>query len=125
VTGRSWVGMVCLALAYPSIVGAHAALLKSIPAPRAVLFKAPANVQLWFSEKIEPRFSSLKVADSDGNQVDLGDARVAADDPKQLAVGIKPLRPGIYTVEFRVHSIDGHVIKDRFRFTIGQRRREP
>jgi methionine-rich copper-binding protein CopC len=120
--GWLWVVIVYLALLAPSTVSAHAYLVKSIPARRAILFKAPTRLQLWFNEKLEPRFSFLTVTDSNGTRVDLGDIQVDAEDPKQLSVEIKPLPPGIYTVEFRVLSVDGHVVKDQFSFTVRARR---
>lgn len=119
---RAWVIVLCLVLFSPAAVSAHAYLVKSIPVRRAVLFKAPARLQLWFNERLEPRFSSLVVTDSNGARVDLGDVQVTAIDPKRLTVGIKALAAGVYTVDFRVLSVDGHVVKDQFHFTVRERR---
>jgi copper resistance protein C len=109
---------VSLFLLFPHEVLAHASLVKSAPARRAVLFKAPPKIQLWFSEKLEARFSSLMVVDSAGRRVDLGNVAVDAGDSKQLSVGVIPLPPGQYRIKFRVLSVDGYVLEEDFPFTI-------
>jgi methionine-rich copper-binding protein CopC len=103
---------------FPSLASAHAYLVKSVPAGRATLFASPVKIQLWFNERLESRYSSVSVTDPDGKRVDLDNAQVLAEDPKQLAIGIKTLRAGKYTVKFRVLSVDGHVVEQSFPFTI-------
>jgi methionine-rich copper-binding protein CopC len=107
-----------LAILYPSFALAHAYMVKSVPARRATLFTSPDRIQLWFNERLEPRYSSISVIDAGGNRVDLGDARVGNEDPKRLSVGVKQLAPGRYSVNFRVLSVDGHVVEQNFPFTI-------
>jgi copper resistance protein C len=111
-------GLGLLLLATPA--WPHASLVRSSPARRATLTTAPDRVQLWFNEAIEPKFSTVSVWDADGQQVDLGDARVEPDDPKRLIVGVKPLGRGTYRVRFRVLSVDGHVVESEFPFTLRQ-----
>jgi copper resistance protein C len=120
-----WAFVLCALLTFPSIVLPHAALVKSIPPQRAQLFKAPTQIQLWFSEKLEARFSSLAVIDSKGKRVDLGNVAVGTDDPKRLSVAVNPLPPGPYKIRFRVLSVDGHVVEDEFPFTIRETERDP
>lgn len=107
-----------LALLPVAVGWAHAALVKSIPARRATVTRAPDRVQLWFNEQLESQFARCSVWDRHGTQVDLRDARVDPDDPKQLSVGLPPLGPGAYTVKFRVLSVDGHVVGSEYAFTI-------
>lgn len=109
---------VIVLLLMPTTVGAHAYLVKSSPAQRAVLFHAPAKIQLWFNERLEPRYSSLTLSDANGNPVEIGKAEVSADDPKQLTAVLKPLAAGRYVIKYRVLSVDGHVVKDQFPFTV-------
>jgi methionine-rich copper-binding protein CopC len=71
---------------------------------------------------LEPLYSFASVLDSDGKRVDLNDARVSAGDPKHLAVGVRQLQPGRYTVKFRVLSVDGHVVEQSFPFTIREKK---
>jgi hypothetical protein len=102
----------------PALASAHAYLVKSAPARRAVIIQPPGRVQLWFNERLEPQFSHLSVWDHERKQVDLRNAEVGPDDPKKLSVGVSPLPPGTYTVRFRVLSVDGHVVESEFPFTV-------
>ena len=45
---------------------AHGYLLRAIPEDRAVLQRAPARLQYWFSEPMEPEFTTLIVRDQTG-----------------------------------------------------------
>jgi methionine-rich copper-binding protein CopC len=103
----------------------HAALVRSSPARRAVLSQSPEQVQLWFNEAVEPRFSTVSVSDGAGTRVDLENAAVASDDPKRLSVGLRPLRPGRYIIRFRVLSVDGHVVAGEVRFEIRPTSKSP
>ena len=69
--GWLWFLVFCILLVSPSAVLPHASLVKSAPARRAQIFKSPSQIHLWFSERLEARFSSLKVTDAGGNRVDL------------------------------------------------------
>jgi methionine-rich copper-binding protein CopC len=105
-------------LLVPTLGWAHASLLKSNPARRAILLRAPERVQLWFNERLEPAFSHVSVWDAAGARVDREDVEVGPDDPKKLSVGLRSLTPGTYTVKFRVLSVDGHVVESAFPFTL-------
>jgi methionine-rich copper-binding protein CopC len=101
---------------------AHAALVGSTPARRAVVTIVPPRVELRFSERLEPAFSSLSVRDAAGRQVDLRDARLGID-AKSISVGVPSLPPGVYSVQFRVVSVDAHVTEASFPFTVSVSRR--
>ena len=119
VNSRSVIFSVFILLA-PSTLLAHAYLIKSVPAQRALLYRAPAKIQLWFNERLEPRYSSLVVTGADGRTVDLGPAEVSEEDSKRLSVTVKSLPPGRYVVKYRVLSVDGHIAQDQFPFTVRQ-----
>jgi len=110
--------LLLLVFLMPTSAWTHAYLAKAVPAQRAVLFAPPERVQLWFNERLEPAFCTMTVTDAAGEAVHQGDMQVAADDPKQLTVGLKPLTAGVYTVKFRVLSVDGHVVSNQFTFTV-------
>jgi methionine-rich copper-binding protein CopC len=110
--------LIVLVLLAPSPLSAHAYLVKSVPAARAVLFRAPERVQLWFNERLEPRYSSITVNDQDGKPVETGKTEVGAEDPKLLSATLKSLSAGRYIVRYRVLSVDGHIVQDEFPFTI-------
>ncbi|OGA04780.1 MAG: hypothetical protein A3H35_09590 [Betaproteobacteria bacterium RIFCSPLOWO2_02_FULL_62_17] len=107
-----------LALAAPAWAWAHASLVKSAPAHRAVLHRAPAKVQLWFNERLEPRYSSFSLLDAGAKPVAIGKVAVASDNPKSLTATINALPPGRYAVRFRVLSTDGHMVQNQFTFTV-------
>lgn len=107
-----------LAALVPVPARAHAVLVKSLPARRAVLLHPVERVRLWFNERLEPAYSVVSVWSDRERQVDLRDVEVGLDDPKQLSVGLPPLPPGRYTVRFRVLSVDGHVVEGSWSFTL-------
>jgi hypothetical protein len=114
----SGIALIGLSLLTPAVAFAHAYLVKSVPASRATLFNSPGKIQLWFNERLEPKYSFASVLDPDGKRVDSDDAHVLAEDPKRLAIGVKKLPAGKYIVKFRVLSVDGHVVEQSFPFTI-------
>ncbi len=105
-------------LLWPAAAVAHAFLVKSAPAPRAILNHPPARVELWFNERLEPAYSTLSVTGESGVPVDRGDVAVGPEDPKRLGVSLTALAPGRYTVRFRVLSVDGHVVESSFPFSV-------
>ena len=113
--------IVTLLLVVPISSWAHAYLVKSSPARRAVLSSAPDRVVLWFNERLEAQFSHMSVWNQAGQQVDGGDDQVDPDDAKKLSVGTPGLGAGTYRVKFRVLSIDGHIVESEFPFSVGSR----
>jgi hypothetical protein len=96
-------------------------LVKSSPTARATLTEAPARVDLWFNERLEPAYSRVTVVDGLGVRVDLGSATVSPDDAKRLSAPLPTLGPGRYTVRYRVLSVDGHVVESSLTFTVRPR----
>jgi len=110
-----------LVTALPLNASAHAALVKSSPARGTTLVQPPQRVELTFSERLEPAYSTVDVADTAGQQVDLRDASLSPADSRRLTVSLPHLVAGKYTVRFRVLSVDGHVVQSEFAFTVGTR----
>jgi methionine-rich copper-binding protein CopC len=110
-------GAVFLA-ALPGYAAAHAFLDHSQPGADAVLASPPASVQLWFSRAMEPSFSTVRVVDQNGKQVDNGKPAVNGKDPKLLEIGLQPLAAGTYKVIWRIVALDGHKAKGDFKFTV-------
>src|SRR2546427_2392589 len=67
----------CLALVLPGTSEAHAILLRSDPANDAVLHVAPDRVRMWFSETLNPAFSTAVVESGANQRVDNRDAQIA------------------------------------------------
>jgi copper resistance protein C len=100
--------------------GAHSYLLRAMPPAGSTVPSPPSEVTLWFTQRIEPAFSSVEVSDSGGNRVDHGDAHADPANDKVLIVSLGDLRPGTYNVTWRVLSIDTHATEGRFTFRIGE-----
>lgn len=99
-----------------SVARAHALLVRSLPAAGAELASAPATIELWFSEPLEPAFSTAYLVDAQGNQIGSGTATVAVPDPMHLTLPLTELPPGIYTVVYRnLSQADGHEWIGHFR----------
>jgi copper resistance protein C len=98
---------------------AHAFLDHASPAVGSSLPTAPAAVTMWFTQQLEPAFTTATVSDKSGNRVDAGPAKVDANDPTELRVPLKPLPPGTYTVSWHALSVDTHTTTGHFTFTIG------
>jgi hypothetical protein len=104
-------------LALPSLAQAHAALVRAAPGARETVRIAPARARLWFSEQLEPAYSTMSVW-QDRTRVDRGDAAVGPDDPRSLSVALPSLDRGRYLVKYRVLSVDGHVVEGAFPFAV-------
>ena len=97
---------------------AHAELTEAYPADGDALAESPEQVQLQFTEPVEAAFDPVKVYDQQGNRVDEDDARVDPTDAKVLVAGLEELSEGSYTVEWRVTSVDGHIVDDTYQFAV-------
>jgi methionine-rich copper-binding protein CopC len=98
---------------------AHAFLDHAEPRVGSSVSAAPRQLSLWFTQAIEPAFSGAQVLDSAGSRVDTG-ARVDPANRSLMRVSLKPLRPGSYTVRWRVLSADTHTTEGTFSFRVGQ-----
>ena len=101
--------------------GAHAFLDHASPAVGSALPTAPAAVAIWYTQDLEPAFSTLTVTDQGGQRVDLGNVQIPSGHPDELQVGLKPLPPGTYTVNWHVVSVDTHPTQGTFTFNVGGR----
>jgi methionine-rich copper-binding protein CopC len=99
---------------------AHAYLDRAVPEAGSIVRGTPAEVKLWFSHALEPAFSTVRVADKAGKQVDRKDKQVDARETTLLKVSLPPLPPGSYRVIWRVLSADGHVTRGEFAFEVAQ-----
>jgi len=86
----------------------------SVNAPEGI-----TEVYVRYSEPIEIEFSSLKVFDSSGDQIDNKDTKYFESEAS-LIVTTPPLEEGVYTVTSKVLSkVDGHLVDDAFIFGVG------
>jgi copper transport protein len=107
---------VAAALVVPAAAGAHASLVRSVPADDAALAHAPARVVLVFDDGIEVAGGNA-VVDADGKSVLSGKPHANG---KTL---ILPLRSGLakgdYTARWSALSDDGHTLEGIVAFSVG------
>ena len=97
---------------------AHAFLDHAVPAVGSSVHRSPQDVRLWFTEKLEPTFSRVRVVDAQGKRVDRDDSHVDATDASVLTASLQRLAPGTYRVQWRVVSVDTHVTEGDYTFEI-------
>ena len=115
---------------FPREVNAHAILLRSEPNKLDTLTASPTQIRMWFSEDLNPTFSTAYVINavhSSANvqkdvktDVDKDDAHVSTTDPTEMDVSLKPKLPSaVYIVLYRTMSADdGHILYGFFIFTV-------
>src|SRR5439155_21857008 len=84
---------------------AHALLDRAEPRVGNTVATAPREVTLWFTQKLEPAFSSVTVTNAAGKRVDTGKPRVSGN---QMSVSLTAGGPGTYRVTWRVLSVVAH-----------------
>jgi len=104
----------------PTAVRAHAFLDHSDPAVGSTLPASPAIIHLWFTQQLEPAFSSVTVTDKSGASVNDGAAAIDPSNASELDVKLKHLAPGTYTVKWHVLSVDTHTTEGDFTFNVGK-----
>lgn len=105
-------------LAYAPQVHAHAFLDHATPAVGSAVRGPPAQIKLWFTERLEPAFSTMQVLDRSGKRIDKGDPHLDDSDAALLLVSVPQLAPGPYRVTWRVLSVDAHVTEGDFTFDV-------
>ena len=108
-------------LAVCALTGAaagHAMLQRTEPRVESRVKRSPDEVKLYFNEPIEPAYSSVRVVNDRGQQVDRRDSRVDSSNPVLLRVTLPDLPPGTYRVRWRVLSVDADVTEGGFTFRI-------
>src|SRR5580700_7183928 len=107
----------------PESAFGHATPIRYDPAASSVLSQPPAEVQTHFSERVEPRVSSITVLAPDGSRADISNSTPDPADPRIYRVGLKDRGPGTYTVSWEViSSDDGHFAKGAYVFSVGKAR---
>ncbi len=109
-----------LTLLFPAVASAHAILLRSDPAKDSLLSVAPQRVRMWFSEGLNPAFSTAVVVNGDNKRVDNRDAHVSSNDQTEMDLTLQAnLPPAVYIVIWRTDSAaDGHVLRGSFIFSV-------
>jgi methionine-rich copper-binding protein CopC len=96
---------------------AHAFLDHAEPRVGNKVAAPPREVTLWFTQKLEPAFSTITVTNGAGARVDTGKTRVSGS---QMSVSLRSGGSGTYHVTWRVLSVDTHTTDGSFTFQVGQ-----
>jgi methionine-rich copper-binding protein CopC len=99
---------------------AHAFLQRAEPSVGSTVQTSPAEVRIWFTENIEPAFSTIQVLDTSGKEVDKRDVHLDRSDHALLRVSLPRLGAGTYKVVWRVVSVDTHVTNGNFAFRVAR-----
>jgi copper resistance protein C len=95
---------------------AHAFLDHSDPRVGNTVKSSPSAVTLWFTQRLEPSFSSAQVTNASGAVVSTG----ASVSGTVMRVGVRSLPPGTYRVHWKVLSVDTHTTEGNFTFRVDQ-----
>jgi copper transport protein len=111
-----------LTLIFPATASAHAILLRSDPAQDSVLSIPPQQVRMWFSEDLNPTFTTADVINGARERVDNHDAHISPNDIKEMDLTLQPnLPPAVYIVVYRTQSAaDGHILTGSFIFSVAR-----
>ena len=119
--GIAWIGLMLAAMTLAAtinaqVASAHAARVSADPADNAVLTTDPDQVSATFNERLQTTFAAMTVVGPDGNVWSTGEPAVQG---AVVSIGMRPLGPaGVYTVNYRVTSADGHVVSGSWSFRL-------
>jgi hypothetical protein len=102
----------------PVAVRAHAFLDHADPAVGSTVPAPPTVIHLWFTQELEPAFSSATVTDPSGASMNDGAAAIDPNNKSELTVKLKPLPAGTYTVKWHALSVDTHTTEGDFTFQV-------
>jgi len=77
---------------------------------------------MWFSEDLNPTFTTADVINGARERVDNHDAHISPNDTKEMDLTLKPnLPPAVYIVVYRTQSAaDGHILTGSFIFSVAR-----
>ncbi|HET6184355.1 MAG TPA: copper resistance CopC family protein [Acetobacteraceae bacterium] len=96
---------------------AHAFLDHAEPKVGGVAQPGLAELDLWFTMAVVPRFSHVVVQGPNGRSLVIGALRTAQDG-RELIVPVPPLAPGVYKVTWHVTAEDTHQTEGSYRFSV-------
>jgi methionine-rich copper-binding protein CopC len=108
---------ILLTLIASTAADAHAFLDHAEPRVGSTAPSAPKEVVLFYTQNLEPAFSTVEVSDANGARVDQGKPRISAS---TMRISVKRLPPGTYRVRWQVLSVDTHTTEGNFSFQVGQ-----
>ncbi len=105
------------AAVFAGAASAHVFPQTQIPGA-GVTVASPAQVAITFDGPLEPTFSSLKVDNAAGTQVNTAKSHVDPKRPDVMSVALPPLAAGRYTVHWAAVASDGHRTHGDYPFNV-------
>lgn len=96
---------------------AHAFPTHQVPAAGGTVPTSTNSVAIDFDDGLEPAFSNITVVNASGAAVADGKASIDKANARHMAVALKPLTPGVYTVTWVAVALDGHRTTGHYTFT--------
>ena len=96
---------------------AHAMLDHADPRVGNKVGSAPHEVKLWFTQRLEPAFSTVTVTNPAGQRIDDGRVRVSGE---KMSISLRPGGAGRYHVRWHAVSVDTHTTDGNFIFQVGK-----
>jgi hypothetical protein len=112
---RAFGVLLTLAL-FTAIADAHAQLQRTSPLVGSTVASAPSEVRLWFTQALEPKFTTAQLRSGSGAV--LASGAVDTADPKQIVIRVHALPAGNYKVFWKVLSVDSHHTEGSFGFEV-------
>lgn len=108
-----------LAATLPAIqAGAHAFLDHAVPAVGSTVAAAPKQVQLFFTQDLEPAFTGATLANASGQPIATGPAVFDPQNKTEMVLNLPALAPGHYKVSWHALSVDTHRTEGSFSFDV-------
>jgi methionine-rich copper-binding protein CopC len=104
-----------LVAAVPAFAHSHP---KTMTPDKDSVVSAPTEVSIFFSEDLEPKFSSLMLLNAKGDLVSKVPSEVDPKDAKHQTLALPTLAPGVYTVKWVTTAADGHHLEGKYDFTV-------
>ena len=108
-----------LVVLLPTPASAHATLVSTDPGSGQVVDSPPKAITLTFNESVQILPSAIRLYDSRGERVDVGQAEHPDGTSDEVRSTVPRLKNGTYVVTWRVVSSDAHPIRASFVFTVG------
>ncbi len=116
---RGFAALVLVAVALlPGAAPAHAFLDHAVPAVGGIVNTPPPQLQLFFTQELEPAFSGAALSTGDGQPVVTGAASVDPQNRAEMVLKLPPLAPGHYRVNWHAVSVDTHRTEGSFTFDV-------
>ena len=110
-----------MTLLAPLPAQAHTSLASSVPAKNSTIKAMPKTIALTFDDKLVKiagkNVSKFSVIGPDGNEIKLGPITLTNQIISATVLEPKP-KPGIYKINYRVISGDGHPVTGTIKFTL-------